>query len=289
MARKLDASVAQTMELEDYEAFVQDNVDFGDFDCLCETAWALKALANNRKFLAQAANLKLRDYLEGKPTDYFTANSIVFLRDRFHTVRANIWAPLNTDPRRAKFEVPQFSYYNCHDHNFHFVTAAYSGPGYESELYEYDRSKVRGEPDERVDLQFVERLLFQQGDLMAYRAFNDAHVQHPPKDVSVTLNLVTTTPSIMDKRQFCFDVENSTIIAGGVENSHERTGRFLEMASHLGDPNTIELLFDLARRHPTDAIRRAAHDQLQAMLPADHDYVMARTADSIASAVQSDV
>jgi len=67
MARKLDASVTQTMELEDYEAFVQDNVDFGDFDCLCETAWALKALANNRKFLAQAANLKLRDYLEGKP------------------------------------------------------------------------------------------------------------------------------------------------------------------------------------------------------------------------------
>jgi hypothetical protein len=289
MARKLNASVVEVMELEDYKVFVQDNVDFGDFDCLCETGWALQALANNRNFLAQAANLKLRDYLDGKPSDYFTANSIVFFRDRFHTVRANIWAPLNADPRRARFEVPQFSYYNCHDHNFHFVTAAYSGSGYVSELYEYDRSKVLGEPDEKVDLQFVERLLFRQGDLMAYRAFNDAHIQHPPTDVSVTLNLVTTTPSIMDQRQFCFDVDNNTIIAGGVENSHERTGRFLEMASHLGDPNTIELLFGLARRHPTDAIRQAARNQLEVMLPDDHDYVLARVTQSVASGVQSDV
>ena len=153
---------------------------------------------------------------------------------------------------------------------------SYSGPGYVSDLYEYDRSLVRGENNERIDLRFVEKLLFQHGDLMAYRAFNDAHIQHPPEDVSVTLNLVAAVPSIKDKRQYCFDVQAKTIIAGGVENSHERTSRFLEMASHLGDANTIQLLIDLARKYPTDAIRQAAREQLRIMLPEDHDYLQAR-------------
>ena len=277
MARKLKSDVSQVMDLEEYVTFVHENVDFGDFDCLCETAWALKALANNRVFLAQAANQQLRDCLDGKKSPYFTANSIVFVRDEYYRIRANIWAPLSKDPRKSKLEAPQYSYYNCHDHNFHFVTTAYSGPGYVSDLYEYDRSLVRGENNERVDLRFVERLLFQHGDLMAYRAFNDAHIQQPPVDVSVTLNLVTFAPSIKDKRQYRFDVETSTIITGGVENSDERAGKFLEMASHLGDANTIQLLIDLAGRYPTDAIRQTAHQQLRIMLPEDHDYWRTRT------------
>jgi hypothetical protein len=290
MARKLNADVTQVMELEEYDTFVHEKVDFGDFDCLCETAWALKALANNRGFLAEAANRQLRDCLDGKKSPYFTANSIVFVRDEQHTIRANIWAPLSKDPRKSKLEAPSYSYYNCHDHNFHFVTTSYSGPGYVSDLYEYDRSLVRGDNNERIDLRFVETLLFRHGDLMAYRAFNDAHIQQPPEDVSVTLNLVTTVPSIKDKRQYCFDVGTNTIIAGGVENSHERTSKFLEMASHLGDANTIQLLIDLARKYPTDAIRQAAREQLRIMLPEDHDYWLAGiqpVADDIDSGARS--
>ena len=93
MARKLNADVTQIMELEEYDIFVREKIDLGDFDSLCETAWALKALANNRSFLARAANQKLQDCLDGKRPGYFTANSIIFLQRDFYTVRANIWGP----------------------------------------------------------------------------------------------------------------------------------------------------------------------------------------------------
>ena len=109
MARKLTADVTQVMELEEYDSFVHENVDFGDFDCLCETAWALKALANNSGFLAKAANQQLRDRLDGKKSSHFTANSIVFVQDEYHTIRANIWAPLSKDPRKSKLEAPLYS------------------------------------------------------------------------------------------------------------------------------------------------------------------------------------
>ena len=155
------------------------------------------------------------------------------------------------------------------------MTTAYSGPGYESELYEYDRSKIRGEINEKVDLRFVERLNFKTGDLMAYRALNDAHIQHPPSDISVTLNLVTKSRSIGAKRQYLFDVRTNTILST-VENLEERAGRFLEMAPHLGDANTAELLLDLARKHPSDAIRETARDQLLLMRPDERDYILAR-------------
>src|SRR6266403_2195230 len=50
MVIKLEKPVNTVMELSEYKEFVDANVDILDYDCICETAWALKALANNRKF-----------------------------------------------------------------------------------------------------------------------------------------------------------------------------------------------------------------------------------------------
>ena len=272
MARKINADVQQSMSLAEYEAFVEDNVDLADFDCLCETSWALKALANDRSFLTKAANQQLLNYLDGVKGTPYTANSIVFVRGEYHTVRANIWCPLSADERKRELEAPLFSYFDCHDHNYHFVTAAYSGPGYESDLFRYDRSKVGGAVAEKVDIDFVERLNFAEGELIVYEALNDAHIQHPPKDLSITLNLVARPPVFRDKRQFIFDVNKRTI-AHAVDNSQERSAKFLELASQIGDGNTIELLIALAKTHRAEAIRAIARDQLRLMLPQDHDDV----------------
>jgi hypothetical protein len=275
MAVRLNANVSKVLELDEYVAFVEENVDLADFDCLCETAWALKALANNRTFLSHAVNGQLRDRLDGRSPAQYTANSIVFSRGRFHSIRANIWEPLCADPRRSELQAPLFTYFNCHDHNFHFVTTAFSGPGYESDLYEYDRATVTGAPGEEVDLQFIERVRFQAGDLMAYRAFSDAHVQHPPTEMSVSLNLVATSPEMAMRRQFLFDTDTHRL-QDRVDNTDEKAAKFIQMAAHLGDANTIELLLTLAESHPLDAIRQTAQDELRRMLPADREYVDAR-------------
>ena len=272
MARKIDIDRNDTMSLEEYGEFIHDNVDLADFDCLCETAWALKALANDRTFLAQAANRQLSDYLDGTAGARYTANSIVFIRGEYHTVRANIWCPLSAEERKRQLEAPLFSYFDCHDHNYHFVTSAYSGPGYESDLFRYDRAKVEGKIGEKVDIDFVERLKFQQGGLVAYEALNDAHIQHPPEDLSITLNLVARPPVFRDKRQYLFDVQNRTV-SQTVDNSQERSAKFLELASQVGDDNTVDLLIALAKTHRAEAVRSIARNQLRIMLPQGHDDV----------------
>lgn len=280
MAARLNADVDTAMELDEYIEFVQEHVDLADFDCLCETAWALKALANNRSFLSRAVNAQLHERLDGRKSAQYTANSIVFARGPFHSIRANIWEPLSADPRRSELQAPLFTYFNCHDHNFHFVTTAFSGSGYESDLYEYDRSKVAGEPGEEVDLHFIERVCFRQGDLMAYRAFSDAHVQHPPKEMSVSLNLVATSPEMAMRRQFLFEPETHRL-QDRVDNTDEKSAKFIQMAAHLGDENTIELLLHLASSHPLDAIRQTAQGELHRMLPGDRDYLDARIGQAV--------
>ena len=80
MVVKLEKPVTTVMELSEYKEFVDANVDFLDYDCICETAWALKALANNRRFVGTEINRQLVSYLDGRMFRGHTSNSIVFFR-----------------------------------------------------------------------------------------------------------------------------------------------------------------------------------------------------------------
>lgn len=270
MVVKFDGVVACVMGVEEYQDFVRDEIDLEDFDCLCETAWALKALANNRNFLTSAVNAELGSYLAGHCNTAFNANSVILFRARDYTVRANLWLPLSTDRQRKELEATAFSYYACHDHNFHFVTAGYLGSGYESLLYHQDRIGAE-QPGDRVSLAFIEKIRLGQGDLMAYRAFADAHTQEPPEELSVSLNLMAHPPSLAAHRQYFFDVEAETI-STAVGNGHESFANFLGMAGELGNGDTVELLLDLARDHPIDTIRASASDALTRICPHETDY-----------------
>lgn len=270
MVVKFDAPVTRMMDVDEYHDFVREEIDLEDFDCLCETAWALKCLANNRTFLTRAVNTELGSYLAGRCNNAFNANSVILFRARDYTVRANLWLPLSTDRQRQALEATAFSYFACHDHNFHFVTAGYLGSGYESLLYHQDRMGAE-QPGDRVSLAFIEKIRLGQGDLMAYRAFADAHTQEPPEEFSVSLNLMAHPPGLASHRQYFFDVEAETI-STAVGNGHESFANFIGMAGELGNGNTVELLLDLARDHPIDTIRVGAADALARLCPQETAY-----------------
>src|SRR3546814_6946369 len=83
-----------------------------------------------------------------------------------------------------------FAYGLPHDHNLHFLTTGYWGPGYVSDYYDYDTEAVDGRLGEPLSLQFVERSRLSEGKMMLYRAHRDVHSQLPQERLSVSLNLM---------------------------------------------------------------------------------------------------
>jgi hypothetical protein len=278
MVVKLDKPVHTVMELSEYKEFVEANVDVLDYDCICETAWALKALANNRRFFGDEINRSLVAFMDGRPFKGHTSNSVVFYNCRDYGIRANIWLPLNEDPIRRLHEATFYGYSGYHDHNFHLVTAGYFGPGYDSDLYEYDRGELKGDPGDVVDLTYKGRIRLAVGDVITYKAFHDIHAQEPPSDVSVSLNLRVHPPELEKRRLFFFDVEAGTVMSP-VSNGDERFANYVRMARYLFDENTIEPLLTLAKCHPADAVRRTALEELVALRPNDRNYFATQAAE----------
>lgn len=272
MVVRMNDAVARVMELEEYREFVDHNVDFLDYDSVCETAWALKALANNRTFLSREVNTHVISYLNGREFKGHTANSINFHNCREYGIRANVWLPLSQDPVRRQHEATFFGYSGYHDHNFHLVTAGYFGPGYDSDLYEYERGEMSGQVGASVQLDPKGRVRLATGDVITYKAFSDIHAQEPPTDISVSLNLRVHPPELVDQRLFFFDIEQHAILSP-VSNGEERFASYLRMARYLADENTIEPLLALARHSTAVAVRESAREQLCLLLPHDCDYL----------------
>jgi hypothetical protein len=249
-----------------------------DYECLCDSAWALKSLSNNRTFLAEAINRELRTFLDGGRCPSLTANSITLFNTRSYTIRANIWAPLGSEPRKHRLEATAFSYFAYHDHNFHFVTAGYLGSGYETVLYRHRFERDRGAPNATADLRYVEQIRLRRGDVMVYRAFEDVHAQLPPDEVSISLNLMAHPPEIARQPQYFFDMDTRTI-ASAVSDGHDVFGTFIRMAQHIGDANTPELLMALAGAHPAPVVRDIALQQLMVLCPQESDYFLSAFAD----------
>src|SRR5262249_50680818 len=144
-----------------------------------------------------------------------------------------------------------FSYQIPHDHNFSFLTVGYWGAGYETAIYEYDRSRVSGRAGEPVQLSFLERTTLPRGKVMFYRALTDVHCQEPPEEFSISLNLVL--PLAEPEEQLFFDLDSSTVTEHG---SAPGAGivALCRLATHLGGGHTIGALEEIAHRH---ACRRA--------------------------------
>jgi hypothetical protein len=222
----------------------------GDRESLLATAPALLALANNRAFLVERIHAELDGDAFQAGNDY-TAQTFLLGRGDGFLVRANVWTPADAVGRDRLFfySVP-------HDHGFDFLTVGYHGPGYETDLYEYERDAIAGVPDEPVALTARGRERLTPGRVMFYRAFRDVHTQHPPAALSISLNLLAVDRAEL-REQLFFDVARGRV-AGPVPGGAERRVLLCEMAGLLGDPRSDSLLDQLAARHPCPRTRAAA-------------------------------
>lgn len=277
MALTLPSQTTEILGIDDYIAEIEARVALDDPESLAASAPLLRALANDRTLVLNALNKQVENTFRSGVIP--SAQSLFLGEGRNFFVRANIW-PSTADVAAGRVYQDQFAYNIAHDHNFTFMTVSYLGPGYETDIYEYDYEKVEGTIGEPVELRFLEKVKFARGMVMLYRANRDAHIQYPPQELTITLNLMVADPALSGRDQFYFDLERRVISGYPAEQDSSKRVSVVAMAGVLGNGDTRQLLEDLAQRHPCRRTRLTAFEALVQQAPADAAGIWARaTAD----------
>lgn len=259
MALTLPGSSTACVSLEEYVEHIERKVDIHNTESITASADMLRALANDRTLVVRKLNERIQSFL--KDGSIPSAQSLLLARSERFYVRANIW-PAISDMSNGRAYQNQFAYNIAHDHNFTFMTVGYLGPGYETEIYEYDYSSVRGCVGETVDLRFLEKVTFSSGMVMLYRASRDIHVQFAPSELTITLNLVIPLSDTRIREQYYFDLTKRQLSAYADQFQTTSRASLVNLAGHVGNGNTLSLLDDLARKHPCRRTRLTAYAAL---------------------------
>lgn len=256
----IESKQTSSMELEELVERLDRDFDPRCHDSMSAAADHLKALANNRTFLADRVAGELKDLASMQRGNSYSPQVIMLHLNpcKNYFLRANIWPSANDAVMQASGPDP-FFYHKPHDHNFNFLTVGYHGPGYWSDYYEYDYDKVSGYPGEDMGLRFIERSALTEGKVMLYRAFVDVHDQLPADELSISLNIMENTLRPVVSDQYAADTA-----AGVIKKMVNRNNMVcvLSVAAAIGDENTLEIVDHLAKNHVNPRIRFAAMKSL---------------------------
>jgi hypothetical protein len=257
MPRLIEPLASDSIELgELVEQLETSHFDAEDEESIASFGPVLARLGNNRTFLADLVIEELKQRCSDQVARNQYGPQVILLHgsSRNFLIRANFW-PATSDSVVVNSGTDPFFYDLPHDHNFSFLTVGYLGPGYWSDYYEYDYGSVVGFPGEKVDLKFVERSCLSEGKVMLYRRHLDVHRQLPPDSLSVSLNILATSPVTEFRDQYRFDVDKGEI--GSILNP-SALATLVRIAAHFGGENGKDLLEGFARTHPSDRIRWSA-------------------------------
>ncbi len=263
MPRSITPPAAPELDLETVTAALDESgVDLADEASLARCARLLAGLARNRSFLADRVIAELKaSYADQLAANRYSAQVFLLHRSRRGWfLRANLW-PAAGDAVYAASGPQAFAYGLPHDHNFHFLTTGYWGPGYVSDYYDYDPESVDGRLGEPMALNFVERSQLSEGRMLLYRAHRDIHSQLPPERLSVSLNIMDEGEHVPWRDQYIVDLEQGTIARRPTVTASEM---LLRCAVHLTEEGR-DVADHFARAHPVPRIRAAAFAALAAM------------------------
>ncbi len=263
MPRLIDPPAGAALDLAEVAARLDESgVDLTDGDSIAHCAALLAGLARNRDFLADSVIAALKaSYVDQLALNLYSAQVFLLHRSaRGFYLRANLW-PSARDAAYAASGPAAFAYGLPHDHNFHFLTTGYFGPGYVSDYYDYDPEAVDGRLGEPLNLKFVERSALSEGKLMLYRAHRDIHSQLPPETLSVSLNIMDEGEHIPWRDQYIVDLEAGTIARRPTLTSGEM---LLRCAVHLTE-NGRDIAEQFAKAHPVPRVRANAIAALAAV------------------------
>lgn len=147
MAEIIDLADNGSITLE--EAMEQLDAEFNvnEKDCCLQVAHIIKKLGKNKQWLVDFFNKKLIDLSkEASAFSTMQPTSQVFYiagSDKGYYLRTNVWMPPDSG-HSDNIRKTVFVEAVHHDHTFDLLTLSLHGPGYETDLFQYDNSKVYG-------------------------------------------------------------------------------------------------------------------------------------------------
>jgi len=225
-----------------------------------------QGLAANREFIRDALLAELNRIANERHLATFAPQSFIIHRAAPFSLRLNLWLPPAGSSRKVEQEARIYSYDRAHDHNFSLLTVGVAGPGYKTRIYEYDSHSIEGYDGEPVEMTFLEDTMLPLGKAMIYRPHHDIHVQMPPEQPSMSLNLLIEEKEIVEMPQYFFNLETRSLVTMN-ENEVGRRVSFLEAVGHFADENCASLLFDVARQNRNPSIRAAAVHAIRTGFP----------------------
>lgn len=264
MAATLPTDAREVIGLGDLVRFLDERIDVDDAASLCSAAPMLRALANNRAFLADlVANELAEPELFQADNNYFSRALVLYSNERY-AIRAAVWlpegaadsTPTAVDEDGALVGLGNSIYGLVHNHAFPFLTVGYWGPGYSTTIYECDGNRHR-EIGDAASLRLLEHTSLPVGKVMYYRAFDDVHSQEPPPATSISLNILVNNDAQTLEDQYDFDAASGRV-AGVVGQGNDARGTLCWMAAELCGGETRDLLQAIATQHPSLRVRADA-------------------------------
>ncbi|ODS23223.1 hypothetical protein AB835_10010 [Candidatus Endobugula sertula] len=198
-------------------------------------------------------------------------------------LRANVWMPPtsgHSDAIRKKVFVEEI----YHDHTFDLLTLSLHGPGYETELLQYDNNNIAGIVGEEVSVERQDRVRFHEGRILFMRANTDIHAQFPPSDISISLNIIPIDAKSLTRQQYRFDLlsnNRARITQVNYASMIYSQMALIDIAETIGDENTGEVLYDIARCHKSVGARSSALKVLHKKYSYRADELLNLSADDI--------
>ncbi|MDC9596773.1 hypothetical protein [Xenorhabdus anantnagensis] len=227
--------------------------------------WLYSYAANKEEIISFICS-DLRDPTQFQKENDMQAPTYLIYKDKRISIRMVVWLPL-----KNQFDFVPLPYGKAHDHDFDFWTVNFFGNGYKTSLYDYNDNDINGTEGESVTLNFSgDRMLSSTGNVMFYRRNKDVHIQYPPKDFCVSLNLIVQPETKVSQNKLILDseekpTENQQVIAhikkGRKESYHAQESLFHGLLK-LGNEKSHQLALQVARNHSRDEIRAIAFEAI---------------------------
>lgn len=262
--------MAYTLKIDDQKVYSLDEFlevsrnlyDPDDVQSVVENAWAFKRLSNNLHFIRDMIHKEIDRLITNEVSSVYVPNSIILCNIDKIGIRVNLWEPAVSSEKKLQGPHQNPGYHYMHDHNFNLLTIGLHGPGYKTNIYEYDRNKVTGYQDEKVEINFLEQTYLPKDKIMVLRSGKDIHDVIEPVTTSISMNLVLNSERERVCPQYEFDVRKKEIV-NLVFSSVERKICLMEYAGYIGGENTVDRLFWILENHFCAHSRISAYNALE--------------------------
>lgn len=237
-----------SIELEEYVDLIKSNkYDFSSQDDIIDSAKYLNQLNNNKGLLINSMCEQLKEIDTFQQFNSYGPQVFIIFGSKKYFLRMVAWNTLS----KVELSIENFKYDMCHDHNFDLLTIGHFGPGYDSRCYTYEYDQIMGLIGEEVDMQDERIYTLSEGKIFLYRAKKDIHIQLPPKNLSVSLNMIPRNPRLF-RPQYEFD-ESKHCIARYIQVAE--TELIVKIAGLSGSVNAIEPLYSILKTHPSPHVK----------------------------------